>query len=421
MTETKPFKISKSLVWEAYLRVKSNKGAAGVDGESLSDFDDDRDKNLYKLWNRLSSGSYFPPPVKGVLIPKKLGGERLLGVPTVSDRIAQQVVKLVLEPNLEPHFHPDSYGYRPLKSAHQALEVTRRRCWRYDWVLEFDIRGLFDNIDHTLLMKAVRKHTRESWILLYIERWLKVPTEIDGQLIARDRGTPQGGVVSPLLANLFLHYAFDCWMSREFPDIPFCRYADDGLIHCRNQLRARMMLEAIGRRFKECGLEMHPEKTQIVYCKDLHRRMKFEQIKFDFLGYTFRPRKAVDKFGRIFANFLPAVSASAMKAMFSEIRSWHIQLKTDKSLQDLAQMFGPILRGWANYYGKFHQYALRRVWDRFNLALTHWLMHKHKSLLRHQRRARQRLALLCEQNKNLFWHWQRGYHPKMNGRMMGAG
>lgn len=412
MTEAKPFDVSKSLVWEAYKKIKSNKGAAGIDGESLEEFDKNRNDNLYRIWNRLSSGSYFPPPVMGVAIPKKSGGTRLLGIPTVSDRIAQQVVKLVLEPTLEQHFHPDSYGYRPGKSAHQAIEVTRRRCWRHDWVLEFDIRALFDNIDHELLMKAVRTHTQVNWILLYVERWLKAPMSYNGETIVRNKGTPQGGVISPLLANLFLHYAFDFWMARKFPDLPFCRYADDGLIHCKSQKQAELMYQKLSERFKECGLEMHPEKTHIVYCKDKHRRLKYEKITFDFLGYTFRPRKTIDRIGRCFANFSPAVSKSAKKEMIAEIRSWHLQLKSDKSLYDIANMFGPVIQGWANYYGKFYQYEMRHVWKRFNLALTQWLMRKHKSLLRHKRRAWRRLAQICDQNKTLFAHWKQGYFPK---------
>jgi RNA-directed DNA polymerase len=409
----KPFDIPKRIVWEAYKEIRSNNGAAGIDDQSLTDFDKNRKDNLYCLWNRLSSGSYFPPPVKAVPIPKKSGGTRILGVPTVSDRIAQMVVKIVLEPILEPHFHPDSYGYRPGKSAHQALEVTRQRCWRNDWVLEFDIKGLFDNIDHELLMKAVKKHTTDKWVLLYVERWLKAPMNVDGQIIERTKGTPQGGVISPLLANLFMHYAFDCWMGRRFPSILFCRYADDGLLHCRTLAQAKMLQHALEIRFQACHLEMHPDKTRIVYCKDVHRRGKFECIKFDFLGYTFRPRKAVDKIGRCFANFLPAASDAARKAMVQQIRSWHVQLKSDKSLRDIANMFGPILRGWSNYYGRFHQYAMRPVWKRFNLALTQWIMHKYKKFLRRKRRAWQRLAVLSNQNKKLFIHWQKGYHPKV--------
>lgn len=232
MSQTKPFDIPKRLVWEAYQRVKANKGAAGVDGQSLDEFDQDLTNNLYRLWNRLSSGSYFPAPVRAVPIPKKSGGERMLGVPTVADRIAQTVVTLVLGPQLEPHFHEDSYGYRPGRSAHQALTVTRQRCWEHDWVLEYDIRGLFDNLDHNLLFKALRRHTNEKWILLYVGRWLTAPMQSqDGTLVSRDKGTPQGGPLSPLLSNLFLHYALDSWLVRTHPEVPFCRYADDGVLH----------------------------------------------------------------------------------------------------------------------------------------------------------------------------------------------
>ena len=236
-----------------------------------------------------------------------------VSVPTIADRVAQSTIKAALEPMIEPHFHPDSYGYRPNKSAHDAIEVTRRRCWKYDWVVEFDIRGLFDNIDHELLMRAVRKHCKVSWVLLYVERWLKAPMlSPSGDLVERTRGTPQGGVVSPCLANLFLHYAFDAWMGREMPEVPFCRYADDGLLHCQTQKQAEFVLKRITARFKECGLEIHPDKTKVVYCKDVNRQGDFDRVAFDFLGFSFRPRKAQDKYGRRYVNFLPAVSRTAL-------------------------------------------------------------------------------------------------------------
>ncbi len=297
MKTAKSFDVSKELVWQAYKLVKGNKGAAGVDEQSLVEFDADLSNNLYRIWNRMASGSYFPPPVKAVEIPKKSGGNRILGVPTVTDRIAQMVVKLRLEPKVEPYFHEDSYSYRPGKSAHQALEVTRQRCWRYDWVLEFDIRGLFDNIDHSLLMKAVRKHTDCKWSILYIERWLKAPMQMqNGRIIAREKGTPLGGVISPLLANLFLHYAFDKWMAAYFQKNPFCRYADDGLVHCHSLEEAQSMRERIDARFKECGLELHPDKTKIIYCKDNNRRGTHDHIQFDFLGYTFSAKTGEESF-----------------------------------------------------------------------------------------------------------------------------
>jgi len=309
LSKAKSFEISKHVVLEAWKRVKANKGAAGVDSELISDFEENLKDNLYKIWNRMSSGSYFPPPVKTVAIPKKAGGERILGIPTVSDRVAQMVAKIYFEPFVEPYFHEDSYGYRPEKSAIQAVAVTRKRCWRYNWLLEFDIKGLFDNIEHDLLMKAVKHHTRNKWILLYIERWLKTPfQQKDGTLVERTKGTPQGGVISPVLANLFLHYVFDKWMERNYPRNPFCRYADDGITHCRTEAEAKLLLKALDARFKECGLELHPEKTKIVYCKDDDRVGDYPNISFDFLSYTFRPRRAKNRYGKFFVSFLPGVS-----------------------------------------------------------------------------------------------------------------
>ena len=293
MPEAKSYVISKQVVWEAYLKVKANHGAAGVDGESLAAFEKDLKNNLYKIWNRMSSGSYFPPPVRVVEIPKASGGLRLLGIPTVGDRVAQMVVKMHLEPLVEPHFHPDSYGYRPGKSALDAVATARQRCWRYGWVIDLDIRGFFDNLDWELVLKAVRHHVQAPWILLYIERWLKAPAQKqDGSQEARTKGSPQGAVISPLLANLFLHYAFDAWMQRTYPDIPFERYADDVIIHATSQAQAEQVLAAVRQRLRECRLELHPEKTRIVYCPDSDRKGQHEHIQFDFLGYTFRPRRA---------------------------------------------------------------------------------------------------------------------------------
>jgi len=409
---TKPFGISKGLVWEAFKRVKANGGSAGVDEESIEMFESKLSGNLYKLWNRLCSGSYFPPPVKGVPIPKKSGGTRMLGVPTVADRVAQTVVKQILEPIVEPVFHRDSYGYRPGYSALDAIGVVRRRSWEYDWVIEFDIKGLFDNIDHELLMRAVRKHCQIPWVLLYIERWLKAPMEAeDGSLVARDRGTPQGGVVSPLLANLFLHYAFDVWVTRNMRSVRFCRYADDGVIHCKSEEQARLVLRKVGQRFRECGLELHPDKTRIVYCRDINRQAAFPTIRFTFLGYDFRPRKAFDKHGRIYVNFAPAVSRDAMKAMRQTVRGWHLQLKCDKELSDLSSVFNPILRGWANYYGRFHASAMRRVWQHVNEFLVRWLMRKYKRLARHYTKAWRALGRLALASPTAFVHWELGHIP----------
>ncbi len=344
----KPFNIDKKLVYEAYKAVKSNGGAAGVDGQTIEQFEADLKSNLYKIWNRMSSGSYFPPPVRAVSIPKKSGGQRILGVPTVADRVAQMVVKQVIEPNLDSVFLADSYGYRPNKSALDAVGVTRERCWKYDWVLEFDIKGLFDNINHELLLRAIRKHVTCKWALLYIERWLKAPMmQEDGTTIERDCGTPQGGVVSPILANIFLHYAFDLWMARTHPDLPWCRYADDGLVHCRNEQEAQALKSELQARLAECRLEMHPTKTKIVYCKDKKRKGKYPNVKFDFLGHCFRPR-LVRRFrdNKLFCGFNPAVSSSAMKAMRSTIRELKLRHQTQLSLQAIARQLNPLLRGW---------------------------------------------------------------------------
>ena len=421
MSIAKSFNIPKQLVWQAYLEVKSNRGTAGIDNQSIEEFECNLKNNLYRIWNRMASGSYFPPAVKAVSIPKKSGGTRLLGVPTVSDRIAQTVAKMVLEPILEPVFDENSYGYRPGRSAHDAIAVTRKRCWRYDWVVEFDIRGLFDNLDHELLMKALRHHCDCRWVLLYIQRWLTAPLQHqDGHLSQRSKGTPQGGVISPVLANLFLHYAFDAWVRREMPRIPFCRYADDGLLHCKSLRQANYVLTHISERFLECGLEIHPDKSGIVYCKDANRTEEYPRITFDFLGYTFRPRRCVDKRGRIHPNFLPAVSRSSLKEINRRIRSWHIQLKNSITLPDLSRMFNPILRGWALYFGQFYPSALIRIWKSFNEYLIRWVRRKFKRFSNHKRRARVYLDQIARKNPNLFVHWKLGVFPSgsSNGSRM---
>ena len=412
MKSAKPFDISKRLVWEAYLDVKAKRGAAGVDEESIELFEVHLNDKLYRLWNRLSSGSYFPPPVKAVPIPKKAGGTRVLGIPTVADRIAQAVVKRVLEPILDPIFDENSFGYRPGKSAHDAVSATRQRCWRYDWVVEFDIKGLFDHIDHGLLMKALRHHCKNRWVLLYVERWLKAPLQgSDGELVARSSGTPQGGVVSPLLANLFLHYVFDAWVRRTMPRVPFCRYADDGLLHCKSKKQAEYVMNRIRDRLQECGLEIHPLKSRIVYCKDANRSEEHEEVCFDFLGFTFRPRRCVSKRHGVHPNFLPGVSRASMKAINREIRSWHLQLKNDKSLVDLANMFNAKLRGWFNYFGRFYPSALRRIWRNVNEYLVRWVRRKYKRFAFQKTRARKYLWNLAHKNPRLFVHWALGVLP----------
>lgn len=407
MDRAKPFSIPKREVWEAYNRVKANKGASGVDGQSIAEFEKDLENNLYKLWNRMSSGSYFPPPVRRVDIPKGDGRKRPLGIPTVADRIAQMVAKRYLEPILEPYFHPNSYGYRPKKSAVQALGAARKNCWRYDWVLDLDIRGFFDNIDHGLLMHAVRKHTDCKWVLLYIERWLKAPAQLeDGMLEERDKGTPQGGVVSPLLANLFLHYALDMWMDRRFPTIPFERYADDVICHCKTERQAKYLLVAIERRLAECNLEVNPQKTKIVYCKDDNRKGGCPNEKFDFLGFTFRPRLAKNRKGNLFVNFTPGVSNKAAKEMRQAMRGWRLHMCSGKSLDDLARMVNPILRGWLNYYGSYCRSALFPTFECLERILSKWAARKYKRFRRRRKPARHWLRRISRRQPGLFVHWQ---------------
>lgn len=411
MEITKSFNISKQLVWQAYQEVKANGGSAGIDKESIADFEQKLKNNLYKIWNRMSSGAYFPPAVKAVSIPKKSGGNRVLGVPTISDRIAQTVVKKVLEPLLEPIFDENSFGYRPKKSALDAIAVTRNRCWKYDWVVEFDIKGLFDNVDHNMLMKALKHHCNCKWILLYIERWIKAPMQDKyGNIILRNKGTPQGGVVSPVLANLFLHYAFDVWVRREMPTIPFCRYADDGLLHCISKEQAEYVLGKVKQRFLECSLEIHPDKSGIIYCKDKNRKFEFERISFDFLGYTFRSRRCVDKQGLVHPNFLPAISRESKKEIIREIRSWHIHLRSDKSITEISNSFGPVLRGWFNYYGRFYPTGMNCIWYHFNWYIMRWVQGKYKRFAKHKTRAFKYVNSLATENPRMFIHWQRGVY-----------
>ena len=410
MKKTKSYDIPKQRFVQAYKLVKANAGAAGVDRQTLEDFERNLKDNLYKLWNRMSSGSYFPPPVLAVPIPKKTGGVRILGIPTVADRIAQMVVKLEFEPKVEPCFLEDSYGYRPNKSALDAIGITRKRCWKYDWVLEFDIKGLFDNIPHDLLMKAVRKHTDSKWMILYIERWLKVGIQQpDGNVTDRDCGTPQGGVISPILSNLFMHYVFDKWMERHHKGILWCRYADDGLAHCRTEKQAQKLLCELKARFQECGLEMHPEKTKIVYCKDDRRRGKHQNNQFDFLGYTFMARacRKVDTEER-FYGFTPAASKNAQKAMRAKTKSKKWYRRSDLSLNDIAKLYNPVLRGWLNYYGRFYKSEMYRVLRHFNKTLVSWAMRKYKSLRGRKTRAVKFLLGIVKRDPCLFAHWKIG-------------
>lgn len=404
----KPFPITKQMVWEAYLEIKGKGKAAGVDQQSLEDFNKNLADNLYRLWNRMASGSYFPPAVRRVEIPKGDGRKRLLGIPTITDRIAQMVVKRRLEPQVDPYFDKDSYGYRPGKSAHDAVGQTRRRCWKRDWVVDLDIKAFFDSIDHELMIKALEKHTDERWVLLYVKRWLEAPVQlVDGSLEERLVGTPQGGVVSPLLANLFLHYAFDCWMRRYQPDILFERYADDIVCHCPTRSRAERLKVKLEERFMACRLELHPEKTRIVYCRDSRRRGRYPEIQFTFLGFCFRPRKAVDGKGTIFTSFLPAVSPRALKKMRERIRSWRLGDHALLPLEDIASFINPVLRGWWQYYGRYYRTEMFKLFRYLDERLGYYLRRKYRDLWRHKGRSLRRLNRIAQQNRHLLVHWQK--------------
>jgi len=404
----KPFAIPKRMVWQAYLNVKAKGGAAGVDGQTMEDFELRLKDNLYRIWNRMSSGTYFPPPVLRVEIPKLDGGKRKLGVPTITDRIAQTVAKLYLEPKVEPEFHRDSYGYRPGRSAIQAVGQARKRCWQHDWVLDLDVLAFFDSLDHSLVMRAIRKYTNCTWVLLYVERWLKADVQhSDGTRETRETGTPQGGVVSPLIANIFLHLAFDDWMQREHPRVPFERYADDVLVHCRTREHAESMKQQIAARLRQCQLRLHPTKTKIVYCKDSNRSGVGENETFDFLGFTFRPRRVRAQQGQYFVSFSPAISGKAARGLRETMRrSWRLHRRTESDINVLANMINPVLRGWIQYYGNYRRSALVAVLRGLNLSLRLWTMRKFKRFKGRPRQAEQWLRRIAKREPELFVHWR---------------
>jgi len=402
----KSFDISKQAVWDSYLKVKSNQGAAGVDHQSIAIFEEDRKNNLYRIWNRMSSGSYFPPPVLRVEIPKGDGGMRALGIPTVADRIAQMVVKNHIEAELESVFHSDSYGYRPKRSAKQAVSQARKRCWKHDWVVDIDIKGFFDNIPHDLMMRAVKKHTKEKWVLLYVERWLKAPVQLpNGEIDERTMGTPQGGVISPLLANLFLHYAFDHWMQSTHPSNPFERYADDAVVHCNTEAEAVKLKSEIAKRMVQCGLELHPEKTKIVYCKDSVRTGNYECHSFDFLGFCFRPRLSRNRHGQYFVNFSPAIAPKSKKAIFSEIRQRCLHKRSDLSVKELANILNPVVRGWIEYYGAFFKSELLFLVHHLDKLIYRWVSRKYKKQGGNFKKANIWVKRIKSAKPNYFIHW----------------
>ena len=409
----KPFTISKRSVYTAWKEVKQNKGSAGIDAVSIKDYERSLGENLYKLWNRMSSGSYFPQPVKLVEIPKKSGGTRPLGIPAVSDRIAQSVVVLHINERLEKEYHNDSYAYRTGRSAIEAIATARQRCWKYDWVLDMDISKFFDTIDHELLMRAVQRHVSEKWILLYIERWLKVPYETkQGERIERSMGVPQGSVIGPVLANLFMHYTFDKWMQIHYPQIPFERYADDTICHCRTKTEAEAMQVVIMNRLASCKLKLNETKTRIVYCQDSHRRSKYQEVAFDFLGYTFRPRAVKNRqTGQIFTSFTPAVSQKSKNHIHTTIRSWHLNRRMNLGLVEIDTEIEASVRGWINYYGKFYSSMLKQTLQSVNHAIVRWAMRKYKRFNRSFKRAYLWLIRVYHKKPNLFYHWKHGIIP----------
>lgn len=414
-SQGKPFNISKQLVWEAYLRVKANQGAPGVDGQSIEDFEKDLRNNLYRVWNRMSSGSYMPPPVKAVEIPKSHGsGTRILGVPTVSDRIAQTVVAMELEKRVELMFHRDSYGYRPRRSALDAVATCRKRCWEYDWVIDLDIQKFFDSVDHTLMIKAVEANTDQPWVLLYVKRWLIAPIQQpDGCLHERHRGTPQGSSVSPVLANLFLHYAFDMWMAPNFPAVRFERYVDDAVVHCASRQQAETLRAAIDQRMVDVGLRLHPDKTKVVYCKDSNRRGEHDDISFTFLGYTFGPRRARNqKRGERFTSFQPAMSREKLVEKGREVRRWRLHRRPNDTLYDLAEAINPIVRGWMTYWGRFYRTEMDPLLKRINTYLMRWARKKYKRL-RGFKRLKAWWKGVTQRDPSLFahWAWTHRFHP----------
>jgi RNA-directed DNA polymerase len=397
----------------AYKKVKANGGSSGVDGITIADYETAKVSNLYKLWNRMASGSYHPEAVRSVEIPKSDGSKRLLGIPTITDRIAQQVVKDALEARMEAIFHKDSYGYRPHKSAHDAVAQCRERCFKQPYVIDLDIKGFFDNINHELMMQVMHYYVKEKWILLYVERWLKAPVKtLKGEEEARTQGTPQGGVISPLLANMFLHVVFDGWMSQYYRHIKWERYADDIILHCGSETEARELLRVVEGRLESVGLTAHPVKTKIVYCKTGRRKEVYPTISFDFLGYCFKPRRCADKNGQLFLSFTPSISPKSSKRIRDEVRKYRIHRLSHIDLPKIAELFEAKLRGWIQYYGRFTPSgigSLLQYW--FNEKLGHWVKNKYKTCRRSIKKGMTKLKEISKDFPNLFVHWRYGYRP----------
>jgi RNA-directed DNA polymerase len=410
MPEGKSYFIPKQVVWNAWLKVKRKGGAAGADGVTIGQFEEKVKDNLYKLWNRMSSGSYFPGPVRAVEIPKK-GGTRVLGIPNIVDRVAQTAAAMTLEPEVEKVFHEDSYGYRPGRSPKDAVAACRKRCWDKGWVVDLDVKAFFDSVSWDLVLKAVACHTDQKWVLLYVERWMKAPMLMpDGTLAERTRGTPQGGPISPLLANVFLHYGFDRWISQEYPGCRFERFADDAVIHCVTERQAAEVRDAVGRRFASIGLTLHPDKTKIVFCKDGKRRLDFPVTSFTFCGYEFRPRGAFNKVTReAFTRFLPAAAPDKITEIGREVASWKLYRRTNLTLDAIAKEVNPVAGGWLAYFTAFYSTAVNPLCRRIDRILVRWAMKKYKRLKRSLTRAWKWLAMVRKRAPRLFAHWKLSY------------
>jgi RNA-directed DNA polymerase len=403
--------ITFKMVVDAYGKVKKGGKATGIDEESWQVFDKDAQGNLYVIWNRLSSGSYHPSAVREKEIPKKDGTMRKLGIPTLRDRIAQCVVKDYMEKRIDQKFHQQSYGYRPMKSSRQAIEQVRRNCMQKDWVIDLDISKFFDEIDHELLMKAVEAMTEEKWVRMYVKRWLEMKAQ-DKEGMQHDRqgkGTPQGGVISPLLANIFLHFALDKWLDKYYPQISFVRYADDMVIHGNTKQEADELLQAIRARLQQVKLRLNEKKTQIVYCKDYRRKQKHEKVQFGFLGFSYQPRESKSKYGggASFAAFTAEISKDNQKKIREQIKETIVWRDTRMEITDIALKLNSKLRGWINYFGLYSKARLRRTMMHLDYRLLKWLQAKHK--ISGTRKAAIKLAAIRKVNPMMFYHWQKGY------------
>lgn len=408
--ETKSLPISKTMVWQAYKKVKANQSGAGIDGVDLEEFETKLSQNLYKIWNRLASGSYFPPSVKAVQIPKRSGGKRTLGIPTISDRIAQEVIKSYLEPRLEAEFSDSSYAYRPMRSAHQALQAVEENVRQYAWVIDLDIASFFDTMSHELLLKALDKHVEEKWVKMYIKRWLEAPMQSKSSDTAtpRNEGTPQGGVISPLLANLFLHYCLDKWLGKHYPTVRFVRYADDIIIHCQSKEACEEILRAVQARLAECKLNLQERKTKIVHCRDYRRKKEKEYpVKFDFLGFSFQPRPTQSQRGGMFLGYGCAISSTSEQSILEKLRKTRLQKWNGKDIEHIAEILNPRIRAWVNYYGKYRRYALNRVFRQLRFRLMKWVKNRYKIVS--TKKAYQWLDRKRAQNPGLFYHWSKGF------------